>query len=1407
MAEIREEPGSPAPKTGEGEAEAGSAPATRPSADAAYLPTLAAQEPAGPEPALALRLARSAPRTRDGQVVPEAGERLGGDGGQRFAIEKRLGEGSMGVVFRARDALLERTIAIKFLLRHAGLSPDALLEMLRLEARAAARLDHENIVRVFDLGTWRGVPFLVMEYLEGESLQAALARRRLDDRRATRILIGVASALAHAHEQGIVHRDLKPSNVFLLGDGRVKILDFGLARPVVTGTPERRISGTPQYMAPEQWRGESQDGRTDIWAAGVIFFELLAGSRPVAADDDLERVRLQVTSDDPVAALSAHRTDLPEVVEEIVARALRKQPDARFQSAVELRDALIAADAVLARGVRPEAGGDRPLRLARAERRQLTLLAARLQGVPALDLDELSEVLGAFQRITTDAIHQHHGTIIGCVGARVLACFGYPIASENDAQRAVRAGLRVVAGTEQLASRCAHDRLTAQVGIQTGLVVVDQAEGRGAPGVPAIQGALPAVAEVLAEQAPPGSVLIGRATSAVTAGLIEVMPHGAVALAGLPQPLDTFLVTGERRVASRFERAFAQGLTPLCGRELELAALRERWQKAASGRGQLVVISGEAGIGKSRLAQALIAEVADAPATPLVAQCWPQFRSSPFYPLIELLERSSRIQPDDSPETRIEKLTRTVTALGLSPAELLPLLARLMALPLDEAAAEPPPRPDVFRAQALQALVDMLFRMAAQQPLLLLVEDVHWADHSTLEGLSRLVERAQAARLLVVVTTRPEFRAPFSTSPALFELHLDRLARPSALALVEHVGQGRGLPAELVAEVVARADGVPLFLEELARMVADALAPGQPANGATLPQPRTPTPVSIPNTLSELLLGRLDRLTGPTREVAQIAAIIGRSFTDRLIHQVAGTDEATIEHALAQLTDAGLLVPQGSPALGRYSFRHALLQEAAYQSVLRSVRQQYHQRIARILQSEMPELVAAQPELLAHHFAEAGQVEQAIEHFERAGQRATQQSAQVDAIGHFQRALGLLATLPATPERDQRELNLTLALGAPLMAVRGYASSEVEATYERARQLCGSSGQTSQLFSALAGLWQYQMVAGRVHQSLELGERLLRLARGLAQSTPLLLAHRALATSLLLDGQLTACRDHTARGLALYDLAEHRTLAFRHGHDPGVAHGGYAAWSLWLLGHPDQALKRALNAVALARELRHPMTFAFAMDFLAMIHNYRGEHGAAREMAEAANVIASEHRFALWLAWGTLQRGWALGGLGRVAEALIDLRAGLAGWMRTGARAGLTYFPTTLAAVCLRAGHHDECARVLDEAATLAASNREVFYEAELHRLRGELALARGGQEAWAEAEARFRRALEVARNQGARAWELRAAESLARLCKERSRREEGRRLLAPVYQWFTEGLGTADLESARALLSELADA
>ncbi len=1073
--------------------------------------------------------------------------------------------------------------------------------------------------------------------------------------------------------------------------------------------------------------------------------------------------------------------------------------------------------------------GDPPLQVAtaplvpyapEAERRQLTVLFCDLVDSTALarqlDPEDLREVVHAYQETCAKVIARFEGHIAQYLGDGLLVYFGYPRAHEDDAQRAVRAGLAMVEALGQLNVRLAQEglrpaptqsrqrgvHLVVRLGIHTGLVVVGDVGG-GPRQEQLALGETPNIAARLQGIAAPNTLVISAATLQLLGGFFACQPLGTPLLKGMVQPLAVYRVLYESMARSRLEAAGSTGWTPLVGREQEVGLLLERWARVKEGVGQVVLLSGEAGIGKSRLVQVLKEQVATEPQAWLTpCQCSPYYQHTALYPWIELLEQVVlRFEREEAPPQKLRKLEGFLVQYGLPLAEIVPLFAALLSLPLSADYAPLHLSPEQQKRQTLQALLTILLKIAAQQPVLFVMEDLHWVDSSTLELLSLLVDQGPTARILALLTFRPDFSPPWTGRSHLTQVTLHRLPRPQTLEVIHQVAHGKPLPPEVVEQIVAKTDGVPLFVEELTKMVLESglLQEQDERYALTGPLP----PLAIPATLHDSLMARLDRLA-TMKALAQLVATLGREFSYALLQAVSPWDEETLHQGLHQLVEAEFLYQRGVPPQATYLFKHALIQDAAYQSLLRSTRQQYHQRIAQVVAERFPETVETQPELLAHHYTEAGLSTQAVVYWQRAGKRASERSAYVEAIGHLRKGLAVLQMLPDTPARLQHELELQTTLGPALIATKGFGASEVAQAYTRARELCQQMGETPDVFPVLRGLWVFHEARAELQVAHELAEQLLVLAQRLQDPVYLIEAYLALGNTLFWLGEFAPARGHLEQAIALYDFPQHRSLAFLYGTDPAVVCLSYAAWALWLLGYPDQARRRSAEALTLAQELSHSPSLAVALAWAAPLHQSCREVLMVQERAEALMGLAAEQGFQWWLAVGTTFRDWALVQQGRQsAEEMARLHQGLAAYWAAGAEPERTYWLALLAEAHGTVGQAEEGLGLLREALVVVEKSGAHHWEAELYRLKGELLLHQTVPDAQ-HAEACFCQALATARRQQAKSLELRAAMSLARLWQRQGKRAEACQMLAEVYGWFTEGFDTADLQEAKALLDAL---
>jgi class 3 adenylate cyclase/predicted ATPase len=1048
-----------------------------------------------------------------------------------------------------------------------------------------------------------------------------------------------------------------------------------------------------------------------------------------------------------------------------------------------------------------------PSRTPEAERRQLTVMFCDLVDSTKLssqlDPEEYREVVRAYQRVCTDVIQRYDGHIAQLLGDGLLIYFGFPVAHEDDAQRAVHTGLEIIEAIEALNTRlepATRITLAVRLGIHTGLVVVGEMGGEGRYESLAL-GEVPNVCSRIQGLAAPNTIAVSEATYRLVEGYFTCESLGEHTLRGVSQPLHIYRMLGVSSIHSRLEVAQTRGLTPLVGRESEVTLLLERWEQGKAGHGQVVLLSGEAGIGKSRLIQTLKDHIANEPHTRWECRSAEYSQNTALFPLVDLFQRLLQFQVEDTSNEKWSKLELALSQYRLPVEETVPLFAPLLSLPVpDNRYPSLNLSPQRQRQKTLETIVAILLELAEHQPVLFIVEDLHWTDPTTLEFLGLLVEQVPTAAIYTLLTCRPHFQPSWHHRSYITEMTLNRLAQLQVERMVERIAGGKALPTQVVTQISEKTDGVPLFVEELTKAVLEAgvlqEVDGQYVITDTL------SSFTIPATLQDSLMARLDRLV-TAKAVAQYAAVIGRQFPYELLQAVSQLDESTLQRELGRLVEAEIVYQRGLPPQAYYFFKHALIQDAAYQSLLKSTRQQYHRRIAEVLEAQFPETVEAQPELLAHHYTEAGLTDTAVHYWYHAGQSAVQRSAHVEAIAHLRQGLQLLETLPETPQRLQREVDMLIALGASSLAVKGYAATEVGETYIRAQHLCEHLDNPQQLFPILRGLWIYHLVRAEYQTAHALGEQLLSLAQHAQDSAMLVAAHRALGTTLFHLGAIASAHTHFAQGRTLYAPRQHHAAAFLYGEDAGMLCHSFAPLTLWYLGYPDQGMAQNQQAVTLAQQSTHLFSLSFAWSMAAMFHQFRREMRAAQEHAEAAINLTQEQGFSFWLEFSSILRGWALAQQGQAQVGIEQIHQNLIAHRTTGAEIARPYYLALLAEAYGVIRQPEAGLTVLAEGLTLADSTEEHLYESELYRLKGELLLQQSSDHQ-AEAESCFHHAITIARSQQAKSFELRTATSLARLWQQQGKREEARQVLGDVYNWFTEGFDTPDLKDAKALLDEL---
>jgi class 3 adenylate cyclase/predicted ATPase len=1039
-----------------------------------------------------------------------------------------------------------------------------------------------------------------------------------------------------------------------------------------------------------------------------------------------------------------------------------------------------------------------------AERRQLTVMFVDLVGSTALsaalDPEEMGAAIRVYQNAVAGETLRFEGHIAKFMGDGVLAYFGWPQAHEDDAERAVRAGLALVKAVGAL--EAGGRRLAARIGIATGLVVVGETVGEGEAQERAVVGETPNLAARLQALAAPGAVVISQATRRLVGTLFELTDIGPTRIKGFSEPIAAFVVQGEGSADGRFEALHGQRVTPLIGREHELAMLLERWSWAKDGDGQVVLIAGEAGIGKSRLLHALREKLAGEPHFALSHFCSAYHTNSALYPVVAQLERAAGFASHDEPGDRLAKLEALLAQGAEQLDEAAPLVGALLGVPTDDRYPALNLTPQRQKQRTFEILMEQLAGLARERPVLQLYEDLHWADPSTLELLDMVVERARALPVLIIITHRPQFSPPWSGQAHVTALPLNRLGRRQGAAMALRVTGGKALPAEILDQILERTDGVPLFLEELTRTMLESGLMTDAGDHYELTGPLPP--LAIPANLHDSLMARLDRLA-TVKELAQIGAVIGREFSHELLAAVADRPQEQLESGLDQLVASELVFRRGAPPDAAYSFKHALVKDVAYQSLLKSRRQQLHARVAQVFEARFPGVVETQPELLAYHLTEAGLDAGAADAWARAGRTALGRSAMREAANSLSRAVGLLRGMPPSPDRQRLELELLGGLGVALTNTLGPASSEAQAAHERAAQLSQELGDREGRFRARWNLWRVYNVRAESDSAVAVGHALLAEAQADGDADHEVQAHHALWSSRLFRGDLEGTCQHADRGLALYEVGRHGTQALTFGgHDARECALANLGTALFLMGYPERALARSAQGIAHAMTLGQPQVVAHAHNWSSLLLQLAGEFEELGRRTTLLARLADEHGLAIYYPEARILAAWRAVREEQDHRAAEDMRNFLDRRAAMGTVFVQTYFLMLLADARLRLGRADEAQAAIKEGFARAEATGEHFCTAELHRLRARACLALDAHDVRG-AEAALAAALAAARRQSSRIFELRAACDLARLRADRGERRNAHDLLAPIYGWFTEGFDTADLKDAKALLGELA--
>jgi len=1068
------------------------------------------------------------------------------------------------------------------------------------------------------------------------------------------------------------------------------------------------------------------------------------------------------------------------------------------------RRKLLRAIAELDRAAAPPSEAARkPGQREEAERRQLTIMFCDLVGSTALtaqlDPEDMWRVIASYHDRINDVVGRFGGKIARYMGDGVLVYFGYPQAREDDAVQAVRAALALVDAVTNLRTD-ANSALQARIGIATGTVVVSELLIDEAPVEQGTVGETPNLAARLQALAQPGSVLICQRTHRLTGGHFSYRDLGAVALKGWAQAVPVWQVTGARDVESRFEAMHEAKLPPLFGREEEIELLLRRWRHATQGEGRAVLLTGEPGIGKSHIALAVEEHLQGKPHLTMRYFCSAHDINSALFPFIGQLERAAGFERSDSPAQKLAKLDALVSQ-STADAEHLAALAGLFGLPATGQRELQELSPQKRKEKTFAAFLAQIEGLPGRCPLYVIFEDVHWVDPTSLELLAALVERVARLQVLLLITARPEFTLPWPSYPHMTTIPLARLGRRDGEALIERVAGGKRLPKEVTDEILARTDGVPMFIEELTKTLLESGLLRERHDHYFLERPLPA--LAIPTTLNASLMARLDRLS-PVREVAQIGAVVGREFNHELLQAVAGLPAERLEEALGQLEDAELIFRRGEIPHSIYSFKHSLVRDAAYASLLKSRRGFLHGAIANALEQQFPEIVQLQPETLAHHLTEAGLIEKAIGYWLQAGRNAALRSANIEAIALLERGIEVTGRLPADERKDRAELDFQLALGPCLIAVHGPAAGKAVATFARARELCERLGQPPEYLQVLFWLATVSVIRGELPQALEAAVGLRKAAEARSNQPALINGTRGEGMILMFMGRILEAREALERAIEMFSASkEDDKLAARAaGQDAGVAMLVLKAWVLWMLGEPDEAVLRLSEALKRADVVQHAHTHAYALYYAAILHALRGEPAIARSYAERCLAISEQHEFRQWLGLSRAIRDICVVVLDKSASRLEDAKASLQQYQSAGYQLGLTAQFVLLCPALLICNETETAQEVIEYGLSIVNQNSERFFEAELYRLKAHTLLRRGGTEA--EAEALLEEALRTARGQRARSLELRAATDLARLWLKQDKRAEALDVLSSICGRFGEGLDTCDLNEAKTVLAQL---
>jgi predicted ATPase/class 3 adenylate cyclase len=1035
-----------------------------------------------------------------------------------------------------------------------------------------------------------------------------------------------------------------------------------------------------------------------------------------------------------------------------------------------------------------------------SERRHLTVLFCDIAQSTALakslDPEDLSQLMRTYYDRCGEAIQYFDGVIASYVGDGIMALFGYPRAHEDDAERAVHAALKILEVCKTVYPK-GHPPIRVRIGIASGLVVVGEDKLHALTREKAIVGETPNLAAHLQGVAAPNSVLISEATCKLVGDIFELEKMELHNLKGRPE-IAWHIIRLKART-SRFE-AHGRILRNFVGRDQEVAWLAGRWQQANQGENHVVLLAGEAGIGKSRIVENFRQMISGSTQLTLRYQCSPYHTDSSLYPIITELEHTANVASNDASSVRLEKIEGLLKEEGLNLHETLPVLAALLSIAPGDQYPPPDADPQRRKERTLSALVDRITNLAAKNSVLMIVEDAHWADPTTLEFLSRLILRFDQLRILLIMTYRPEFSAPWKGHAHVSELFLNRLGRRHCRAMVKAIANRKSLPAAVTEQIIAKTDGVPLFVEELTKTLLESGLLREESDAWVLTGPLQE--FAIPATLHDSLLARLERLPS-VKEVAQLGAAIGREFSYNLLAAVSPMSESDLKWALDRLASAELIFVHGTPPAASYIFKHALVQDTAYETMLKSKRQQLHGRIAKALEDGFPEVADTQPEILAHHYTEAALAEIAVTWWRRAGDLAIRRSADTEAVRHFSRAIELLQREPESRERDESELAMRIKLSGPLIATRGYVTPELAENYANAWQLCSRLKDEKSIFPVMYGQWVIPYVRGDMSAALVNSERFLHQAERQNDTGLLMMGHRIYGSSLVWRGDALQGSEHLRQALSLYNATEHDKLAYVFSQHPRTAALAHLCLGLQHLGFIDQAMDAGWQAISDAKRIGHFNSIVYSLCFVSLLIMLRRDVSTLRTTAGELMQLAKQYRASYWALWAKPMLGWIAAQEGNIETGIRQMHESAEALQKQNAN---LWVPQTLlleAEILGNAKQYQHAHKLLDAAQALIEPLDQRFYEAELHRVRGAVLTAEKPNSP--DGIKSLDCAINVAQRQNSRFLELRACVSKGRVWRDRGLRDDAREIVRPIYRWFTEGLDTVDLREARAFLEALA--